>query len=616
MERDDVGRGEQLLHRVGLLDAEVPEAIDADERVVRDDRHPEPERAAGDLLADPPEADHAERLPGDLDPAPPGALPPTVLESGVGLRDVPREREDQPDRLLRRRDDRRLRRVRDDDPASRRGGDVDVVDPDARAADHLQPVGALDHALREPRRRPDHDPVVAVDDLLERRVGVDVDVETAPQELDACLGDRLADENAVAHGRRPQAGAAVPNASSAAGAALPWLDVCARRRELDLDGRQRARYLLDRHVADVSDPEEPRHELAVTARDRDPVPVTQRKAKRDGVDPVRRERAGQHRGAVVVGRVQLEAHRLDPCAAGAAERAMAGERRLEPVGEHEPERLRERDDGRRRGRERGRELLLTLPLPLPVPVEPRQRRRAGSLPGAVGDRGEGEAGRRHQRLLRAGHDDVGAPRIGLERHGTEARDCVDDRDGPGLRADGEQGLEVADDAGGRLGVDEEHGAGATLVERRAEILRLRGLAPGVRERDDIAPERARHRLPALAELALRDGEDALARREQVHDRGLERTGPRGGEDEHLALRPEHRAKPLLGEREHLGEVRRAVMEHRPRERAQHLGRHRGRARASGAAAGEEPRRERTAAPAHSDAQPPDAQPPPGALPCP
>ena len=132
VERDDVGRGEQLLHRLRLLDAEVAEAVDADEGVVSDDRHPEPERAARNLLADAPEADHAERLPGDLDPAPAGALPPAVLERGVGLRDVPREREDQTDRLLGGRDDRRLRRVRDDDPAARRGGDVDVVDPDAR----------------------------------------------------------------------------------------------------------------------------------------------------------------------------------------------------------------------------------------------------------------------------------------------------------------------------------------------------------------------------------------------------------------------------------------------------------------------------------------------------
>ena len=110
-----------------------------DERVVGDDAHPEPERAARDLLADAAEAEHAERLAGELDAAPARALPAALLERGVRLRDVARERDEQADRVLGRRDDRRLGRVRDDDPAARRRLDVDVVDADARAADHLQP---------------------------------------------------------------------------------------------------------------------------------------------------------------------------------------------------------------------------------------------------------------------------------------------------------------------------------------------------------------------------------------------------------------------------------------------------------------------------------------------
>ena len=86
----------------------------------------------------------------------------------------------------------------------------------------------------------------------------------------------------------------------------------------------------------------------MAARDRDPVPVAQREPERDGVDPLGCQRARQDGGAVVVGRVELEADRLDAGAAGAAERAMTRERRLEPVGEDEPERLDERDDGRGR----------------------------------------------------------------------------------------------------------------------------------------------------------------------------------------------------------------------------------------------------------------------------
>ena len=56
----------------------------------------------------------------------------------VRLRDVARERDQQADRVLGRRDDVRLGRVCDDDPLPGRRVDVDVVDPHPGAADHLQ----------------------------------------------------------------------------------------------------------------------------------------------------------------------------------------------------------------------------------------------------------------------------------------------------------------------------------------------------------------------------------------------------------------------------------------------------------------------------------------------
>ena len=77
------------------------------------------------------------------------------------LRDVARQRQHQRDRVLRRRHDVRLRRIGHDDPALGRRLHVDVVDPDPRAADHLQPVRALDHVGGQLRRRPDQDPVIA-----------------------------------------------------------------------------------------------------------------------------------------------------------------------------------------------------------------------------------------------------------------------------------------------------------------------------------------------------------------------------------------------------------------------------------------------------------------------
>src|SRR5581483_7665400 len=124
-----------------------------------------PQGAARHLLADPAEAEHAERLAGELDAAPARPLPAALLEGRVRLWDVPGEGDEQADRLLGRRHDGRLGGVRDDDPSPGRGGDVDVVDADAGAADRLQALPALDQLGRQLRRRADDDRVVAVDDL-------------------------------------------------------------------------------------------------------------------------------------------------------------------------------------------------------------------------------------------------------------------------------------------------------------------------------------------------------------------------------------------------------------------------------------------------------------------
>ena len=168
VQREEVGRRQHRLGRLDVLGAQLAEALRRDEGVVRDDPHPEPERAARDLPADAAEAEHAERLVRKFDPAPARALPAPVLERGVRLRDVARERDEQADRVLGGRDDRRLRRVRHHDPAPRRRVHVDVVDPDPRPPDHLQALGARDHIRGELRPRADDDRVVLADDLLER----------------------------------------------------------------------------------------------------------------------------------------------------------------------------------------------------------------------------------------------------------------------------------------------------------------------------------------------------------------------------------------------------------------------------------------------------------------
>ena len=193
MEREEIGDGVDLLRRLGSFGAELAEAVGRDVRIERDDAHAETERAPGDLLADPAEAEHAERLAAKLDAGVGAALPAPLLQRRVRLRDVARERDEQADGVLGGGDDGRLRCVRDNDPAPRRRLDIDVVDPDAGAADHLEAVCARDQVGSELRLRPDDDRVVAADDVLNRALEVDVDLEPLAEKVDAGGSDLFPD---------------------------------------------------------------------------------------------------------------------------------------------------------------------------------------------------------------------------------------------------------------------------------------------------------------------------------------------------------------------------------------------------------------------------------------
>ena len=100
-------------------------------------------RPLRDEDTDPTQADDAERLVVQLHAFPAGAVPLPGPEVAVGLRHVARLGEQQRDRVLRRRQHVRLRRVDDHDPAAGRGLDIDVVEADAGAPDHHELVGRL-----------------------------------------------------------------------------------------------------------------------------------------------------------------------------------------------------------------------------------------------------------------------------------------------------------------------------------------------------------------------------------------------------------------------------------------------------------------------------------------
>ena len=193
---EEVGSRQDVVRRLDAVDSQLAEALARDERVIRHDAHLEAERATGDLLADPAEAEHAERLPGQLGAAVARSFPAPLLERRVGLRDVSREREEQPDRMLGRRDDGRLGRVGDDDAAASGSLDVDVVHPHAGTADHLQPICPCDQVAVELRCRTNDDRLVVADRAGQVAVRVHVDVEPLAEEVDSRLGDRLSNEDA------------------------------------------------------------------------------------------------------------------------------------------------------------------------------------------------------------------------------------------------------------------------------------------------------------------------------------------------------------------------------------------------------------------------------------
>ena len=101
VDRQEVGLGDDLLEG-HQLDASEAGALGRDVRVIGDQAHPEPACPVGDELADAPETSDAQGLVGELDALPFAALPPTVDEGGVGLRDVAGLGEEQGHRVLRR----------------------------------------------------------------------------------------------------------------------------------------------------------------------------------------------------------------------------------------------------------------------------------------------------------------------------------------------------------------------------------------------------------------------------------------------------------------------------------------------------------------------------------
>ena len=198
MDAYEIGTGEELVE-AEKLDPHRARPISSHVRVVSDEPHPEGGGALGHEGAHVAKPEDPERLAVQLDALPLGPLPPTFDEGGVGLGDVAGLREHQRDRVLRCRQDVRLRGVDDHHAATRGRGDVNVVEPHARAPDRNQVASGLEHLGCHAGRRTDDESRCTghgLDELgwAERQLHVDL-VTFGCHQLEPTRRKRLGDED-------------------------------------------------------------------------------------------------------------------------------------------------------------------------------------------------------------------------------------------------------------------------------------------------------------------------------------------------------------------------------------------------------------------------------------
>ncbi len=204
MQRDEIGTLEQF-RQFDLLDAEVERALRRQERIVGDHLHAQAERAVGDDGADVAAADDAQRLAGDFHAHEAVLFPLAGLRGRVGLRDLARQREHHGDGVFGGRDRIAERRVHHDDALRRCRGNIDIVDADAGAADHLEMRRLLENFRRDLGGRADRETVVLADDLgelflvgAELRLEIDLDAAIL-EDLHGGGRQRVGDENFGSH---------------------------------------------------------------------------------------------------------------------------------------------------------------------------------------------------------------------------------------------------------------------------------------------------------------------------------------------------------------------------------------------------------------------------------
>ena len=200
MQTDEITAREQRVDVRDQLDAESLRAFRWQVRVEPKHRHLERTATGRDPRTDFSEADQADGLAVQLDADKRGTLPaPRTDQRGMRHRHVTGEGQQQRESVLDRRDGVAGRGVEHRHPTAGGRRHVDVVDPDAGPADHLEARRGLQQLGRNARPAA-HDPALHIGYRLVQAItlerSVDLHLETpAREQVDRLRIDLVADQN-------------------------------------------------------------------------------------------------------------------------------------------------------------------------------------------------------------------------------------------------------------------------------------------------------------------------------------------------------------------------------------------------------------------------------------
>ena len=191
----DVVRFREQGVEIDELDADLVCAFFSDVWVVTDDVHFKRLHALGHTATDTTNTDDAQRASLQLNAREALAVPLAFLDGLVRLWNVAGDSEHHADGMLNGCDGVAFRCIADDDAASSRCRNVDVVNADAGAADNLEIVRSGDDFFSHLRLAAGDKAIVLADageEFFRRHVGLNIDIEVFTQNGDAFFADVIA----------------------------------------------------------------------------------------------------------------------------------------------------------------------------------------------------------------------------------------------------------------------------------------------------------------------------------------------------------------------------------------------------------------------------------------